>query len=154
VGSLSQIQSRQATIKDLDDLVHLFDEYRIFYEQKSDKDGARKFLWDKFEHNESIIFIAVDGELSETIGFAQLYPSFSSVSMSRIWILNDLYVRENYRGKHIGRMLLDTAKEYAILTKAIRIELTTASTNGTAQRLYEMNGYELDKVFYKYLLNL
>jgi ribosomal protein S18 acetylase RimI-like enzyme len=63
-------------------------------------------------------------------------------------------VRENYRGKHIGRMLLDAAKEYAILTNAKRIELTTAMTNVTAQRLYEMNGYELDKVFYKYLLNL
>jgi ribosomal protein S18 acetylase RimI-like enzyme len=151
---MSQFQTRQATIKDLDDLVHLFDEYRIFYEQKSDKDEARKFLWDKFEHNESIIFIAVDENLRETIGFTQLYPSFSSVSMKRIWILNDLYVRENYRGKHIGRMLLDAAKEYAILTNAKRIELTTAITNVTAQRLYEMNGYELDKVFYKYLLNL
>lgn len=151
---MEQFLTRQATIQDLDDLVELFDEYRIFYEQESDKEGVRHFLWEKFEHNESVIYITLEKETKEAVGFTQLYPSFSSVSMKRIWILNDLYVREKFRGNQIGRKLLEAAKEYAILTKAKRIELTTARTNLKAQGLYEMNGYELDEIFYKYLLTV
>ncbi len=95
--------TRQATIQDLDDLVELFDEYRIFYEQESDKEGARQFLWEKFEHSESVIVITVEVETKVAVGFTQLYPSFSSVSMKRNWILNDLYVREKFRGNQSSR---------------------------------------------------
>jgi ribosomal protein S18 acetylase RimI-like enzyme len=149
---MTNVRIRQATIEDLESLTALFDEYRVFYESESDLDGARAFLWNRFEHNESVIFIAEAGE--EAAGFVQLYPSFSSVSMRRIWILNDLFVRETYRGQRIGEGLLNAAKRYAVLTKAKRIELTTATTNEKAQRLYEKNGYELDRVFLKYSLSL
>lgn len=151
---MEQFLTRQATIQDLDDLVELFNEYRIFYEQESDKKGARQFLWEKFEHNESVIIITLEEETKVAVGFTQLFPSFSSVSMKRIWILNDLYVREQFRGNQIGRKLLEAAREYAILTKAKRIELTTARTNLKAQGLYEMNGYEVDEIFYNYTLTV
>jgi len=38
----------------------------------------------------------------QLMGFAQLYPSFSSVSMKRLWILNDLFVSSEARGKYIS----------------------------------------------------
>lgn len=145
---------RQAAIQDLDSLAELFDEYRVFYEADSDLSGAREFLWNRFEHNESVIYLSEETETGRAAGFAQLYPSFSSVSMRRIWILNDLYVRDEYRGIGVGRGLLEAVREYAVLTKAKRVELTTATTNQTAQRLYEKNGYELEQTFLKYWLTV
>ena len=82
---------RQATILDLDLLVPLFDLYRQFYRKPGDLALARRFLRERFEHNESIIFLAMRADGS-AIGFTQLFPSFSSASAARILILNDLFV--------------------------------------------------------------
>lgn len=139
----------QATIEDLNGIVHIFDKYRIFYGQESDIEGARQFLFDRFEHLESVIFIARDIN-EEVIAFAQLYPLFSSVSMKRIWLLNDLYVEEAHRGKDVGKAMLDHAKKFAVLTKAKGLEIATQVTNEKAQRVYQNNGYVLDEEFYHY----
>lgn len=45
--------------------------------------------------------------------FTQLYPSFSSASMARIFILKDLFVRGDACGKGLCRKLIGTACEFA-----------------------------------------
>lgn len=142
----------EATIKDLQGVSKLFDKYRVFYEQESDLAGATNFVKQRFENKDSVILVAKDSE--KYVGFTQLYPSFSSVSMQRKWILNDLYVDTAYRKQGIGEMLLRKAKEYAIATDAKGICLETAVNNDSAQRLYEKNGYVKDSAFYYYDLNL
>lgn len=150
----STIFVQQATLHDLDDVVDLFDAYRCFYGQPSDKEGARQFLFDRFEHMESVMFIARMQGNGHAIGFTQLYPVFSSISMKRSWILNDLYVQEDYRGLGAANQLLEQAKRHALLTKAKAIELSTASDNITAQSLYEKLGYKRDEEFLHYSLTL
>ncbi|MGW8957668.1 GNAT family N-acetyltransferase [Paenibacillus sp. NPDC055715] len=66
------------------------------------------------------------------LGFTQLYPSFSSVSMKRTWILNDLYVQEEARKQGIAQALLDKAKLHAIQSNAKSLELQTAPDNTNA----------------------
>ncbi|MFC5652328.1 GNAT family N-acetyltransferase [Paenibacillus solisilvae] len=151
---MNRFVTRQAAIQDLDHLAELFDQYRIFYGQVSDKEAVREFVWSRFEHNESIFFLTIHSQTGEAAGFSQMYPSFSSVSMQRIWILNDLFVDERFRGNQVGGQLLDAAKEYAILTRAKRIELATAHTNISAQGLYEKKGYVVSAAFLNYSLNL
>jgi ribosomal protein S18 acetylase RimI-like enzyme len=144
----------QATIEDLADLVPLFDQYRMFYGQPSDPAGAELFLWNKFEHRESVVFIARHRKTCQPAGFTQLYPSFSSVSMQRAWILNDLFVEPSFRGKGTAGLLLEAAKQYGISTKAKGIQLSTAPDNHVAQKLYETHGYMRDETFYHYFLKL
>ena len=72
-------------------------------------------------------------QVNQALGFVQLYPSFSSVSMRKIWILNDLYVATNARRYGVGRLLMDRARDFARDTGALRLELTTARTNAAAQ---------------------
>src|SRR5438270_8923284 len=121
------VQVRQATVEDLDHLVPLFDGYRQFYRQPRAPERARQFLLERFEHNQSIIFLAVrDGE---PVGFTQLYPSFSSVSMARIFILNDLFVVPEARGSGAGTALLEAAAEYGRRVGAVRLALSTALAN-------------------------
>ena len=101
---MSTITVRQAVLTDLEALVPLFDGYRQFYGRASDPDAARKFLMARFNHHESVLFIAHDGDTP--VGFTQLYPSFSSVSLARVFILNDLYVHEHARRKGVASKLM------------------------------------------------
>ncbi|CAM4349796.1 toxin-antitoxin system, toxin component, GNAT family [Paenibacillus sp. oral taxon 786 str. D14] len=145
---------REAESGDLETLVRLFDEYRQFYEQASDLEGARSFLAERVSRRESVVFLAIDSVSGNAIGFTQLYPSFSSISMKRVWILNDLYVREEYRNQGAAKLLLEAAKSHAQRTDAKGLELSTAITNVRAQRLYETSGYDRDTEFYHYFLSL
>ena len=128
---------RRAKKKDIDKLSVLFDKYRIFYKQSSDIDNARSFLKKRMKRKESVIFVAE--ERKELIGFMQLFPIFSSVSMKRTWLLNDLYVNERARG--MAAKLLDAAKDFGAETNSKWLILQTAADNFTAQKVYEKNGW-------------
>jgi GNAT superfamily N-acetyltransferase len=144
---------RQATVFDLELIVPLFDAYRQFYRSPSDPGLARRFLQERFQHHESIIFLAVNQDGS-AVGFTQLYPSFSSVSTARIYILNDLFVSPEARRKHVGSLLLDAAVRFGRGVGAIRLTLSTEVTNEMAQALYEREGWKRQTDFYSYDLTL
>ena len=137
---------RRAKKKDIDDLSILFDKYRIFYKQQSDVDNARTFLKKRMKRKESVIFVAEERE--ELIGFTQLFPIFSSVSMKRTWLLNDLYVNEKARGIGAATALLNAAKEFGAETKSKWLLLQTAADNFTAQKGYEKNGWVKETDFF------
>jgi len=144
-----------ATMDDLSLLVPLFDAYRQFYKQASDQKGARRFLAAHLAHGTSVIFLAVrptaEGERS-ACGFAQLYPSFSSVALKPLWIFNDLFVAPDARRMGVGRALLSHAHAFAISTGARGLTLKTAVDNASAQALYEESGWQRDEQFYSYHL--
>ena len=143
----------QATIGDLADLVPLFDAYRQFYGQASDPDLARRFLFDRFEHAESIIFIARDGDRA-AVGFTQLYPSFSSTRAARIFVLNDLFVTPPSRKRGVAAALLAAAADHGRATGADHLTLSTANTNLAARALYKAQGWRRDDVYLTYDLPL
>jgi GNAT superfamily N-acetyltransferase len=146
---------RAGTI-DLDGAAPLFDAYRQFYGQRSDVTAARAFLDERLRRDESVIFLAIadGGPGGEALGFTQLYPSFSSVSLKRLWILNDLFVAPNVRRGGVGRRLLERAREWAVETDAKGLILATAVTNSTARALYESCGWRRDDEFQHYQLLL
>jgi len=137
----------EVSLDHLDDLVSLFDQYRIFYKQASDKNAATSFLKERIEKKESIIFLAYLENIA--VGFTQLYPSFSSVSMQRSMILNDLYVNEKARSKGIANALLKNAQTYATDNKMKGLALETAKDN-PAQKLYEKLSWEKDEDYLHY----
>ena len=137
---------RRAKKKDIDKLSVLLDKYRIFYKQQPDMANAKSFLKKRMKRNESVIFVAE--ERKELIGFTQLFPIFSTVSMKRTWLLNDLYVDEKARGKGTATQLLNTTKEFGIETGSKWLLLQTASDNFTAQKVYEKNGWVRDTDFF------
>ena len=137
--------TRRATLDDLPALVPLLDGYRVFYRQPSDRAGSEAFLRERLERGEAVVFLAEhDGQ---AVGFTLLYPSFSSVRMAPIWVLNDLFVAESSRRTGAGRALLDAAHAHARTTGAVVVVLATGHANTTAQRLYEATGFEKDPVY-------
>lgn len=142
----------KATIEDLEGVSNLFNWYRMFYQQEFDLEGAKTYIKERIESKESVIFVVKDKQ--NYVGFTQLYPSFSSISMKRAWILNDLYVDTEARKQGVGEILLHKAKDFAVETGAKSISLSTAPDNYSAQRLYERNGYIRDSQYYHYELSL
>jgi GNAT superfamily N-acetyltransferase len=130
----------------------LFDAYRQFYEKPGDLALATRFIDERLVNGESVILLAFDGE--RAAGFAQLYPSFSSVAARRIFILNDLFVDPAARRKSAGRGLLEAAAHFARAQGAVRLVLSTARTNHAGQALYESLGWKRDEAFYEYTLAL
>jgi ribosomal protein S18 acetylase RimI-like enzyme len=140
----------RATIEHLDLVAPLFDGYRQFYKQTSNLDKARQFIKDRLIRHESVIFLALDDEAA--VGFTQLYPSFSSTSMQRLWILNDLFVAPAGRRSGVGEALLERARQFAVEDGAKGLMLETAVTNTAAQKLYERLGWVRDTEYCVYNL--
>jgi ribosomal protein S18 acetylase RimI-like enzyme len=133
----------QATLKEIDIVSKLFDEYRVFYESKSDIEGAKKFLSERMANRESIIYLALAND-GEGMGFVQLYPSFTSVGIGSLLILNDLYVNPGYRRLGVGIELINKCKELAVNTNSAGLLLETRNENITAQNLYYKTDFVKD----------
>ena len=163
----------RATIKHLGLVLPLFDAYRHFYRQRSNLPGARRFLRERLKRGESVIFLAVargwrisaptgrDKNVVLTrrthlqlLGFVQLYPSFDSVTMRRVWILYDLFVVPTARRSGVAKMLMERARQFAVKTKAKGLILETAVDNRPAQKLYEQLRWKRDTAFHRYYLDL
>ena len=143
---------RRAGIGDLDAAAALFDLYRQFQKQPSDPAGARGFIGERLERGESVILLAEDAD--GALGFAQLFPSFSSVGMRRTFTLNDLYVVAEARGRGVATALLDAAAEFAQGEGASRLMLLVATDNSQAEALYIREGWQREDGFFIYLLPL
>lgn len=133
---------RRATLKDLEQLSLLFDHYRVFYEKESDRSAGFAFLQERINNNESVIFVAEeDGKLK---GFVQLYPLFSSTRMKPLWLLNDLFVEVQFRGRGVSVQLIEKCKAWAVASGACGLILETAKTNFAGNQLYPRTGFVLD----------
>ena len=139
---------RQAVAVDVEALAVVFDQYRQFQGQAGNLAAAHSFLAERFDHGESIAFIAIAAGTS--VGFAQLYPSYSSVSLSRVFILNDLFVVEAVRGQRVASQLLSAVEAYAWSFGASRVTLNVARTNVSAQQIYTARGWRQDDQFFMF----
>ena len=139
---------RKGEEHDLQGLARLFDDYRIFYRQEPNLPAATRFVQTRLQAQDSIFFVAeAEGKLR---GFTQLYPSWTSVGMARIWILNDLFVAESVRKQGCAELLMQQAVHFARSTGAKRLVLQTAKDNFPAQALYEKLGWKRSDGFFEY----
>ncbi|MFF4489543.1 GNAT family N-acetyltransferase [Streptomyces sp. NPDC001544] len=146
------VSVRVATLADLTAVTELFCGYLAFYRVTvADETRPERFLRDRLENGESLILLAETD--AGPVGFAQIYPTFSSLSMGRVWTLNDLYVEASGRRCGVGRALVRSCVERARAAGAVGIQLETASDNAGAQALYRSEGFE-PEAFAAYFLAL
>ena len=133
-----------ANLESLPQLVKLFEAYRMFYKKEPNPKASLKFLSERIKNKESVIFIALNAE-GNLVGFVQLYPLFSSTQLKRFWLLNDLFVDPNFRGKGFADALITSAKKHCRATNASGMMLETAKTNTVGNKLYHRTGFVLDQ---------
>lgn len=144
---MSELLISRATSSDIDELVPLIELYRAFYKQPVNE-GTHQYVTDRITRDEAVVFIGrIDGT---AVGFTMIYPTFSTVALREIWLLNDLYVDESARGHGVATKLMETAEQAARDAGAARIWLRTANDNTPAQALYESRGWAQDLVFRRY----
>ena len=138
----------RAQAKDADLIAPLFDAYRQFYKAPSNMEASRQFIFERLTNNESVIFLAMEGE--RALGFVQLYPLFASVALQSLWLLNDLFVDIEVRKQGVAEALMKHGEQFADDTGSRGLFLRTATDNYPAQRLYEKCGWVKDDNFYRY----
>ena len=80
------------------------------------------------------------------IGFAQLYPCFSSAKMQRLWTLNDLYVREECRGRGVARKLIQQCQRFCNNTGIYAINKELIEGFSIGDKLYSRVGFKEKEV--------
>lgn len=136
---------RRAQVEDLQQLSVLFDEYRQFYGASSNQELSYQFLKQRFEDQQTVIFINTKDDIFT--GFILLYLRFSSVACSKFYVLDDVYITPLYRRHGAARQLIDTAILFARHENALRISLDTQKNNHQSYKLYESMGFMRDDEF-------
>ncbi|ATO20215.1 GNAT family N-acetyltransferase [Acinetobacter sp. LoGeW2-3] len=136
---------RRAQVEDLQKLSVLFDEYRQFYGASSNQELSYQFLKQRFEDQQTVIFINTKDDI--VTGFILLYLRFSSVACSSFYVLDDVYISPPYRRHGAARQLIDTAILFARHENALRISLETQKNNHQSHQLYESMGFMRDDEF-------
>ena len=151
-AEISNLTIKPATLADLNSVTELFEQYRHFYQKPAEPKQAQAFIKQRLANQDSIIIMA---ELdNQACGFVQLYPCFSSTNMQKMYILNDLFVHENYRKLTVATELMNAAKDVATANQAHSLKLCTAVDNHQAQALYKKLNYKKIESFEHYLLLL
>ncbi|MFF5801818.1 GNAT family N-acetyltransferase [Streptomyces sp. NPDC012746] len=145
MSNQAEIVMRAADEDDIDTAAALFRGYLDFYEVAvEDPDRPRAFLAERIRSGESLVLLA-DAPGAGTVGFAQVYRTFSSLALRPMWILSDLYVAPSGRRSGAGRALLREVLRRAGAAGMAGVQLETAYDNHVAQALYEAEGFERDE---------
>ena len=68
-------------------------------------------------------------------------------------MINDLFVRADYRGEHVGQALMQEGIRFAKQHDAVYIALETGMDNLRAQKLYQKLGFVIEDGIYHLHLN-
>lgn len=139
------IEIAPAQVQHLDELARLFDAYRQFFTGKEDLETSRRFIAERLQMGDSVIFVALSAGVPR--GFIQLYPIWSSWYCKRIWFLSDLYVDEEARRAGAGSMLVERIKEHAAQTDASSVMVELPQAEPHLYAFYERLGFKRDAVF-------
>jgi len=141
---------RQATIEDLASLATVFAEYRTIAGLDYKLEDGRKFLSDRLEKKDSIIFIAIIDD--EIVGFTLLFPFFTPAGIKEMWLLNDIYIADEYRHQGVAQSLLSEAVFFSKKTNKSKVYLATKVDNVNSQALFEKFGFKrTDYVNYEFI---
>lgn len=107
---------KKVGLKDLDTTAELFNLYRVFYRQADDCKKCKKFIEERLNNDQSHIFVVYVGD--KAVGFVQLYKLYHYIKLAKQWLLSDLFVHPDYRGKGLSVALIDQAKQWCDETAA------------------------------------
>ena len=119
---------------------HDFDGQRFLAAQKRTPDDYALFLGSQL-HDPNVVVLAA--ERGTVIGYA--YAALEGYDYMSLRgpaaVLHDLIVDREYRGRGVGRQLLDATTAYLVSRGAPRVVLSTTELNVSAQRLFAREGF-------------
>lgn len=149
------ITIRQAVLSDSTSLVPLLVNYvGESTSKRRDLEASEYESWvtARIASADGIYFLALVTD--QVVGFAALFPIFDSISLTRQWSLNDLFVLPEFRGNAIAANLLEIVHRYAKESGATCIELETAKTNTISREMYRRRGYYESSEYSRFYLDM
>ena len=122
---------------DLNDLETVYALSNLLENTILDKDGFTAAYEDAIRND--IVYLL---EKDEVIGYIHFRISQQLCRASRIMEILELVIKEEYRDKRYGKLLLDQAERYAGENQIGLIEVLSSNWRKKAHRFYENNGYE------------
>src|SRR5215204_5839800 len=120
---------------------HGFDPQRFLAASRGTPEGYASFISTQLEDPDAVVLVADDG--GGVIGYA--YAAIEGYDYMALrgpaGVVHDILVEPEYRGRGVGRMLLDAALAFLKAHGAPRVVLTTAEGNEAAQRLFARAGF-------------
>ncbi|MGG5508096.1 MULTISPECIES: GNAT family N-acetyltransferase [unclassified Myroides] len=135
---------KKASVEDLEEVSELFNLYRIFYRQETDLQESTSFIKERLLQGESDIFLVIYDQ--KAVGFVQLYKLFHYIKLQKQWLLSDLFVHPDYRGKGLSVALINRSKQWCEETGACGLMLETEKTNIIGNNLYPKCDFQYDGV--------
>lgn len=122
--------------QDYADWFPLWLNYQIFY-RTNISEKVTQLTWERFLNPVEPIFCAVAKSDGKIVGLVHYLFHRSTWSESDYCYLEDLFVSEDARGKHIGKQLIEHVQRHARKRHASRLYWHTHETNLRGQRLYD-----------------
>ena len=142
-----------ATEADLPDLLPLMRGYCDFYEVDPSDEAllamSRELIADPRKEGLQLIARAEDGR---AVGFATIFWTWSTLSASRIGVMNDIFVAVDARGSGTAEQLIEACAERCRERGVTQLDWTTAHDNLRAQKLYDRVGAQRDERWLDYSL--
>ncbi len=152
---VSDLDIGLAAEADLPDLLPLLRGYCDFYEVAPSDARllamSRALIADP--EREGIQLVARDAS-GRAIGFATVLWTWSTLSASRIGVMNDLFVDEDARGAGAADALIRACAERVRSHGGTSLEWTTAHDNHRAQKVYDRVGGARDERWLDYSLGV
>lgn len=145
---------RVANSLDIPNLSKLLNELFSLEKEFIPNETLQKKALETIINDEKIGNILVCTYENRVVAMVNLLYSFSTALGSRVVILEDMIVSNEYRDKNIGSKLLEFAKEFAKSKGIERITLLTDDDNFKAHKFYEKNGFKKSSmVIFRTFLN-
>ena len=91
------------------------------------------------------VFIAED-EHHRYVGHLIVGQMRGMITKLSFGYIFDIFVEEEFRGKGIGKLLLEKAEDYCRKKGHSRIALSVSATNDSAIELYSRTGYKAERI--------
>ena len=138
------LEIQKLSLKNLTDMNDMFSLYQEFYEideKNIDKESNINFFKEILKnYNSGKMFVSyIDWK---PVGMITLYYTYSSLSKQKVWILNDLYLLDKYRGKWYWKEMIKYSMNFFKEQWIKKMTLETHTDNIWAQKLYDSLGWE------------
>jgi ribosomal protein S18 acetylase RimI-like enzyme len=98
------------------------------------------------------IFVAED-ESHAFLGYLWVGEGSNMMTGLKHGYIYDIFVKQEFRGRGIGRMILEKAESYCREKRYSRILLMVSVSNETAIRLYQKMGFKAEQTYMGKVLN-
>lgn len=139
------ITIRNAQEKDFPQIIALIKELAVF--EKAEDQVTNSVEQMRAEKDFFKCFVAEISETKEIVGMALYYFAYYTWVGKSLY-LDDLYVKQTYRGYKVGTQLLQRLFEVAKAEKCNRVRWQVLDWNKPAVKLYTKMGANLDSGWY------